>query len=79
MDFRTYFYSLSPAERAAFAKRADTSVGYIQSHLISKRKIPRPASMRKLVAASQDQLTLDDLLAHFYPPDRQADTPQCRC
>jgi hypothetical protein len=72
MDLRTYFYGLDPTEREAFARRAQTTVEYIQCHLITRRKIPRPDSMRKLAAASQDQVSLDDLLACFYKADKES-------
>ena len=68
MDLKTYFYGLSPEEREAFARRAETTVGYLRCHLITRRKIPRPESMQKLAAASQRQVSLDDLLTYFYAP-----------
>lgn len=66
MDLRQYFYQLTQPERDSFARRAGTTTRYIQCHLITHRKIPRPALMRKLVAASGNRVTLDDLLTHFY-------------
>ncbi|MGH8592902.1 MAG: hypothetical protein ACREV3_03320 [Gammaproteobacteria bacterium] len=72
MDLRTYFYGLDPIEREAFAQRAETTVGYIQCHLITRRKIPRLHSMRKLAAASDNRVSLDDLLAYFYKADKKA-------
>jgi hypothetical protein len=72
MDLRTYFYGLDQTEREAFARRAQTTVGYIQSHLITCRKIPRPDSMRKLAAASENRVSLDDLLAYFYKTDDES-------
>jgi len=65
MDLRTYFYGLNPIEREAFARRAETTVGYIQCHLITRRKVPRLKSMHKLAAASENRVSLDDLLAYF--------------
>lgn len=66
MDLKQYFYRLTPTERDSFARRAGTTVRYIQCHLLTQRKIPRPGLMRKLVSASGNVVTLDDLLAHFY-------------
>lgn len=66
MDLKQYFYRLTPPERDSFARRVGTTVRYIQCHLLTQRKIPRPALMRKLVSASGNAVTLDDLLAHFY-------------
>ncbi len=71
MDLRTYFYGLDPIEREAFARRAETTVGYIQCHLITRRKIPRVKSMRKLAAASENRVSLDDLLAYFYRAEHE--------
>jgi hypothetical protein len=71
MDFKRYFYALSPSDREAFAEHAGTSVGYIQCHLITRRKIPRPEKMQRLVAASHGHVTLDDLLTYFYKLPRQ--------
>ena len=49
MDLKQYFYRLTPPERDSFARRAGTTTRYIQCHLLTQRKIPRPALMRKLV------------------------------
>ena len=76
VDLRTYYYALDAAEREAFARRAQTTVGYIQCHLITRRKIPRPNSMRKLAAASENRVTLDDLLAYFYKADHYSPESQ---
>ncbi len=69
MDFKRYFYGLTPSERDAYAYRAGTTVRYIQCHLITRRKIPRLKSMQKLAAASEDSVSLDELLAYFYKAD----------
>lgn len=69
MDFKAYFYGLSNAEREAFAYRAGTTVRYIQCHLVNRRKVPRRRSLFNLASASKGQVTLNDLLAHFYQPD----------
>ncbi|MGH8761239.1 MAG: hypothetical protein ACREVW_17315 [Burkholderiales bacterium] len=76
MDLRTYYYGLNAAEREAFARRAQTTVGYIQCHLITRRKIPRPNSMRKLAAASGDRVSLDDLLVYFYKVNNHSQESQ---
>ncbi len=71
MDFKLYFCGLTPLERDAYADRAGTTVRYIQCHLITRRKIPRPRSMQKLAAASEDSVSLDELLAYFYKADNK--------
>ncbi len=76
MDLRTYYYGLATTEREAFARRAQTTVGYIQCHLITRRKIPRPSSMRKLATASENRISLDDLLAYFYKRDNHSTESQ---
>lgn len=73
MDFKRYFYGLTALERDAYADRAGTTVRYIQCHLITRRKIPRLNSMRKLAAASESRGSLDDLLAYFYKADNPHD------
>ncbi|MGH8656659.1 MAG: hypothetical protein ACREYE_32750 [Gammaproteobacteria bacterium] len=71
MDFKLYFYGLTPLERDAYADRAGTTVRYIQCHLISRRKIPRLKSLHKLAAASDNRVSLDDLLVYFYKADHK--------
>ena len=66
MDLKQYFYRLTTQELDSFARRAGTTARYIQCHLLTQRKIPRPALMRKLASASGNAVTLDDLLRHFY-------------
>lgn len=68
MEFRTYFTSLDSDGRKRFAKRARTSVMYIQLHLMATppRKVPRPDLMRRLVDATQGACSMRDVLNHFY-------------
>ncbi len=66
MDFKQYFYGLTPLERDAYARRAGTTARYIQCHLIGKAKIPRPRLMGELAAASGKHVTLEELLLYFY-------------
>lgn len=67
MDFKTYFSSLSKEEREAFARRAGTSVAYIQIHLMPRNRIPRPELMQKLCKASRGKISRQALLDFFYP------------
>jgi len=66
--FRAYFLSMDQAERDTYAKRAGTTAYYIQTHLISipPRKMPRDPLMRGLAAASEGELSMGDVLQHFY-------------
>jgi len=66
MNFRDYYQNLTSDQRTAYANRAGTTIGYIESHLLSRRKIPKRPTMNKLVKASRGKLTLQDLLNHFY-------------
>lgn len=73
MNFPTYYSKLDRQQRLAYAKRAGTTVGYIQNHLIRARKIPRKTLIQGLAEASDGALTEASLLAHFYQtPERQA-------
>lgn len=72
VDLKTYFYGLTPSERRLFAERAGTTARYIQCHLLSRAKIPRPALMQKLASASSNVVTFDDLLRYFYQSYRKA-------
>ena len=66
MDFKTYYLGLTKRERETYARRAGTTTGYIQSHLVSRNKIPRKPTIERLAAASQGACSVDDLLAYFY-------------
>ncbi|NKF21551.1 hypothetical protein [Solimonas marina] len=50
-DFRAFWSSLDDLGRAKLAHKAELSVAYISTGLISSRKVPRPASVRRLAAA----------------------------
>jgi hypothetical protein len=59
MDMRTLLRSIEPTERERLAKRAKTSVGYLNLIAGGHRK-PSPKLARKLVQAD-NRLTLADL------------------
>lgn len=67
MDFKDYFLSMSPEDRAAYAERAETSVKYISIHLVTKTRIPRPELMQKLTDAAEGAFSYRDLVEFFYP------------
>lgn len=71
-DFKGFFYSLDAKERAAYCRRAGTSVSYLQLHVITRRKLPRPESLKRLAKASRGRVTLRDLLEFFYDVDLAA-------
>ena len=55
-------------QRKAYASRAGTTAYYIKTHLVSvpPRKVPREGLMRGLAQASNGDLSMGDVLAHFY-------------
>jgi len=71
-DFKGFFYSLNAKERAAYCRRAGTTVNYLQRHVITRRKLPRPESMKRLAKASQGRVTVRKLLEFFYQEDLAA-------
>lgn len=75
-SFKTFYLALSTAERERFAKRAGTTVAYIETHLLYARKVPRKGTMDGLWAASQElgaPFGRGDLLRFFYdlPADQR--------
>lgn len=66
MKFKTYYRSLKQPEREAFAKRASTTVGYIENHLIHARKQPRKKLMESLAEASQGEVSYQEVVKHFF-------------
>lgn len=63
--FDTWYGSLGQRERRTYARRAGTTTGYIESHLLAPYKIPRPGAMAKMAAAS-GRFTVGELAAWFY-------------
>ena len=78
MDFRTFYLGLDAAERKRFADEACTSTRYIEVHLMSRRKIPKPLLMGRLsdaCALFNASLTKGDLLTFFYDGNELAADP----
>ncbi|MGE8451751.1 MAG: hypothetical protein ACN6OP_14225 [Pseudomonadales bacterium] len=74
-DLKSFYRSLPVEQREAFAKAANTTTVYIETHLVYARKIPRKAGMDALwVACSKFGacFSRQDLLAFFY--ERQPTT-----
>jgi hypothetical protein len=78
MQFRDYFFSLTPPEREQYAARAGTSVDYIRMHLISSppRKIPRRKLLDALIEATEGKVSRKEMLRHIYPPEQQSEVVQ---
>jgi hypothetical protein len=76
-DLRQFFFSLDSDQREAFAAMADTTVNYIQKHLVlpnpEKRKSPSKTTMKNIASACQQfrdeglgAPTYQDILDFFY-------------
>lgn len=64
-----YYNSLTDAQKRAFAKRAKTTVKYIERAIVvpfEQRRMPRRESIDNYVRASQGAFTIYDVLAYFY-------------
>lgn len=73
--FKTFYLTLSNEDRERFAKRAGTTVAYIETHLLYARKLPRKGTMDGLWAASQEfgaPFGRGDLLRFFYDQQEAA-------
>lgn len=69
MNFKTFYQALGQEDRKRFAKIAGTSTAYIEVHLVTRRKIPKPALMAALATACgsfNSEITQEDLLSFFY-------------
>jgi len=68
-DFKSFYRSLPPERREAFAQAANTTTVYIETHLVYARKVPRKASMDALWGACRQfgaAFSREELLAFFY-------------
>jgi hypothetical protein len=60
MNLKQYLSGLTADERKELAERADTSTAYLVQ-LSGGHRLPSPDMAKKLVAASEEKLTLADL------------------
>jgi hypothetical protein len=72
LDFKTWYRSMTAEEKQEFARRAGLSQQYIQVHLVYRRRIPRPDTMRKLAEASLGRLSYEDIVSFFLLSERPA-------
>lgn len=75
MNFKAFYQGLSKEDRKRFAEIAGTSTGYIEVHLMPRRKIPKPALMESLsdaLRAFDASLSKDDLLSFFYETEQMS-------
>lgn len=71
MRFRDYYLSLSAEEREAYATRAGTTVKYLPQ-LTNERpfKVPKDDLLRRLAEASEGNVSLEEVLSHFFSQPR---------
>ena len=65
MKLGAYIRQLTPDQLRVYAEDCETSVAYIQIHLLHARKTPRPELMKKLSANSGGHVTELEVLQHF--------------
>lgn len=77
MTLKEFYRSLAREKREAFARRAGTTTGYIEIHLLrDKKKIPQRKLMLGLAEACREfgsDISYGDLLAYFYGPGEAAE------
>lgn len=69
MKWKAWYLDKSAVERAKYAQKAGTTPGYIEIHLMAppaRRKTPRQDLMERLAEASHGEISMADLLRHFY-------------
>ena len=54
MRFAEFYISMSSADQENYARRVGTTAEYIESHLLTKRRIPRRDKMIALAASRTD-------------------------
>lgn len=67
---RTYLRTLTPADQAAYAIRAGTTLGYLRKALSVKPKLDG-ALARRLETESAGAVTRQDLRPDIWPPEDQ--------
>lgn len=63
--FSSWYSGLTDSEKTSYARRAKTSRRYIETHLLTAGRIPRPHAMHHLARAS-GTFTLGGLCEWFY-------------
>ena len=65
MNFKNYWHSLDKNEREELAQNAGFTVGYINTHLISRRKSPPVRRIANLAKATNGKFSFEDLCRFF--------------
>lgn len=74
-DFRNFYLSLSAPQREEFAQAAGSTVGNIESHWVSARKVPRRQAIERLHEACVKfgaTFSKQELVAFFYQDEAAA-------
>ena len=65
MNFKDYWHSLDKRGREELAQNAGFTVGYINTHLISRRKSPPVRRIANLAKATNGKFSFEDLCRFF--------------
>lgn len=79
MDFKEFYRSLPADKREQFAQIVGTSRGYIEVHLVTRRKLPQRAMLNGIAHACEQMgsgLTREQVLAFFYEEPTPTPTAQ---
>ena len=66
MQLIDFINSLSEPEQDAYATRAGTTGKYLSAHIKYARKVDRPDLITGLAEASNDQVSVQEVVDHFY-------------
>lgn len=71
MKFRDFLLQLSKTELSQYAKDANTTTGYLMTHLLYGYKEPRKTLRKALSDASNGKVSEAEVLQHFglYPTE----------
>lgn len=67
-DWKAWYLSMTAQEKAAYAVRADVSRGYIEVHLLNRRRNPSLKVINRLADASLGRFTVEDMVRFFLQP-----------
>lgn len=71
MTLRELFKGLNPQQKMRFARKAGTTVSYIEKNLLCEspdhKRVPRPDTMTRIYHACDGEVTYLELLCNFYP------------
>ena len=65
MNFKDFWHGLDESERKELAQNAGFTVGYINTHLISRRKSPPVSRIANLAKATNGKFSFEELCRFF--------------